>query len=145
MRENELQFFGKTIETIETEHSLWLKLHSQLEEILDAHGELNEESEEPFEEYRLKLANNWEIYISRGGRQMGRQVNRWKQDLTLPIEVELWWTDDGQPYDHSISDDSKLSLVCSPRGVVDNFTAEHLPLEQVQSLLEDIDRLRSGL
>ncbi len=134
------RFFGPYIEGVQAEHQAWLELHAALEKLLEERGQPDDGSTPVSVRYHFDLPNNWTIYFTDySGTDYGEnKLNRWGQELTLPIEIELYCSDDGQGYERSITDDPKLSITCSPRGVIDNFTGAQLPINEVQDLYHDI-------
>ena len=167
MTEGESFFFENLINRIEQERILWEKLHKRLDDLLTEVGVLggdNAWNRKTHQGFIPGIFGNWRIIVQdayfefkperatpeslseyserdldsiRQYSKEHRPTNRWGEDMYDAIEISLWLADDGRDYFHTMSDDPKLQLICSPRGVIYEETGEHMSVEEVALLYED--------
>ena len=154
MFDKDPRFFTDLVTEIEAQRKLWVELHGLVFELLKASSRIDddrfwdkydEESEQVFGKLlTIPLRDSWYISVNAyGNSNLPVPCNRWGEELTRPIEVGLWLSEDAEAthWSGDISDNPKISIVASPIGVVNLQTGEQLSSEEIQAMINDFSLL----
>jgi hypothetical protein len=135
-------FVEAKIDDIEHEVVLWRQLHEKLsrllntkgEDVEDGHGGVVKQVTIPVERGRWK----WNIVVDDNRSAIDKVwTNKWGNPLTQMLRINFWLVDDQVPHEEGVTDEPKISIICSPRGVKDITEYRFLEPEEVEKLAYD--------
>lgn len=139
-------YFEPIIKDIEHEKELWDELCIKLQLLLEREGEVDN-SYVPAQDSQPTLcltrsvesSFDWSIYIYQFDPSFSNSTytNRWGLIIDTGFIIDLYIEHDNQPPHTSIADHEKSKIVCSPLGVIDGLTGEHLSVTDIERLIAD--------